>query len=321
MALTSQSSGTGPATVAFSVAANADSAHRSGTLTVAGQTLTVQQDGAAVACTYTIDPQSANATKDGGAGSFALTTATGCAWTAASQASWVTVTSPSSGTGSSTIAYSVGRNDQPQGRSGTISAGGRTFTVTQSGDAGACSYSVTPVEFAPCMVSTTMSSQITAPAGCSWTAAPSASWITVLSGASGTGSATISFKVEDNWTAPRRGTVMVRWPTPTAGQNLQVAQAGCSYAVTRDTFTFAASGGTATFDVFQQSEPYTCGGPLQNACVWSAVSDSSWIAITSSMPRAGDDRVSFTVQANPSSQSRSGTITVRDKVVRITQGG
>lgn len=113
---------------------------------------------------------------------------------------------------------------------------------------------------------------------------------------------------------------MVRWPTPTAGQNLRVSQAGCYYAVTRDTFTFAAGGGSGTFDVVQQSEPYTCGGPMQNACVWTAISDSAWLS-TSTTPRSGDDRVAFTVAPNGTAATRSGTITVRDKVVRITQGG
>jgi hypothetical protein len=282
--------------------------------------VTVEQEGAAVACSYAIDPQNATATKDGGPGSFAITTGATCAWTATSQASWLALTSAMSGSGSAAIAFTVARNDQPTGRSGTIVAGGRTFTVTQAGDAGACSYSVTPVEFSPCMSSTTLSSDVSAPTGCAWTAATSDAWITILGGATGSGSGTVRFKVDDNWTAPRRGTVMVRWPTPTAGQNLHVAQAGCTYAVSRDTITVAAAGAATSFDVLQQSDPYTCGGPLQNACLWTAVSDSSWIVITSSMPRTGDDRVSFTVQPNTSGATRSGTISVRDKIVRITQG-
>ncbi len=91
---------------------------------------------------------------------------------------------------------------------------------------------------------------------------------------------------------------MIRWPTPTAGQNLQVSQAGCHYGVSRDSLTFTAAGGTSTFDVVQQSEPYTCGGPLQNACVWTAVADSAWITVTGSMPRVGDDRVTVVVAPN-----------------------
>jgi hypothetical protein len=114
---------------------------------------------------------------------------------------------------------------------------------------------------------------------------------------------------------------MVRWPTPTAGQNVRVLQAGCLYAVSTAAVSVGAAGGPDRFEVLQHSVPNSCGGPLQNACQWSAHSDVSWITITTTMPQAGDNPVSFTVAANDSTSARSGTITVRDKVVRITQSG
>ena len=73
--------------------------------------------------------------------------------------------------------------------------------------------------------------------------------------------------------------------------------------------------------MFQQSLPNTCGGALQDRCVWSATTDVPWITITSPMPRMGDNPVAFTVAANGTGAARSGTITVKDKVVQITQGG
>lgn len=41
----------------------------------------------------------------------------------------------------------------------------------------------------------------------------------------------------------------------------------------------------------QSNDPISCGGPLQDACVWSAVSSAPWITITTPMPRAGDNPV------------------------------
>ena len=64
-----------------------------------------------------------------------------------------------------------------------------------------------------------------------------------------------------------------------------------------------------------------CGGATQDRCVWSAVADVPWITVTTGMPRTGDNPVSFTVGANPATDARVGTITVRDKVVLITQAG
>jgi hypothetical protein len=114
---------------------------------------------------------------------------------------------------------------------------------------------------------------------------------------------------------------MVRWPTPTLGQNVRVSQAGCHYGVSKNSVSFTATGGAGTFDVLQESDPNSCGGATQDACVWTAVSGVPWITITSSMPRVGDDPVSFTVAPNDAAAARSGTITVRDKVVQITQAG
>jgi hypothetical protein len=181
---------------------------------------------------------------------------------------------------------------------------------------------VAPIEFSPCMsVPFTMSSTVTTEPGCTWTAAAGAPWITVTAGQSGSGTGVVSFTVAENWEAPRHGVVMIRWPTVTAGQNLQVSQAGCYYAVSTSAINIPAAGGASRFDVIQQSDPITCGGATQSACRWTAQSDVPWITITTTMPQAGDNPVGFTVAANPGTTARIGRITVRDKVVQITQSG
>jgi hypothetical protein len=152
---------------------------------------------------------------------------------------------------------------------------------------------------------------------CTWTASADVSWLTV-STSGGTGTTTITLGFTDNYDAPREGTVMLRWPTATAGQNVHVSQAGCSYGVSKTAISFTATGGTGTFDVLQQSHPIECGGALQDRCVWTATSKASWVTITSPMPRTGDNPVAFVVAANPG-PARTTTIVVRDQVVTITQ--
>jgi hypothetical protein len=100
-----------------------------------------------------------------------------------------------------------------------------------------------------------------------------------------------------------------------------VAQAGCYYAVSTASISIAAAGGSGQFNVIQQSDPIQCGGATQDRCLWTAQADVPWITVTSSMPQAGDNPVSFTVAANPGPSARTGRITVRDKVVQITQSG
>lgn len=322
IAVTSGSSGTGSGTVAFTVASNAGTDSRSGGLTIGDRQVTISQDGVPpVSCTLDVSPSGAVHSKDSANGSFTVTTPAGCAWTASSAASWITIAPGSTaGAGSATVTYSVSRNSDTASRSATITVLDRQFAVTQSGDAGTCQYAVSPVQFSPCMTSPQMSAIVTAQSGCTWTSSSTDPWIEIVGGQSGSGSGTIAFRVADNWLAPRSGQILVRWPTVTAGQNIRIAQAGCSYAVTPASVAVSASGGSGAFDVYQQSDPYTCGGPLQNGCVWSAVSAVPWITVTSSMPRAGDDRVSFSVAPN-TGPARTGTITVRNQIVRVNQGG
>lgn len=321
--ITAGASGAGAGTVTVSVSVNTSADARTGTLTVAGQAITIRQNGV-VPCTWTLSPGGVSVSHDDHAGSFEVRTAAGCPWTAASNAAWLTIRSGAQGTGNGTVTYTIDRNAGTSGRTGLIRAGDQTFTVTQAGDAGACQYSVGPVEFSPCMTSPAMTATVTTGEACTWSATPDAAWITVINltgGQTGSGSGSVTFQVADNWSPPRTGLVMVRWPTVTAGQNLRVMQAGCSYAVSTTAITIGSAGGSGRFDVLQQSDPIGCGGPLQNACLWTATSDASWITISTAMPQTGDNPVSFVVTANPGATPRTGAITVRDKVVSITQAG
>src|SRR5207249_1960566 len=79
--------GSGNGTISYSVAPNTGAA-RSGTLTIAGQTFTIDQAAGAVACTYSLSPTSANVSGSSGTGSINVSAGSGCAWTAISNSSW-----------------------------------------------------------------------------------------------------------------------------------------------------------------------------------------------------------------------------------------
>jgi C1A family cysteine protease len=84
-------------------------------------------------CSYSVTPSSKSLGQPAGSGSVTVTTQGGCAWTAVSNAGWITVTSGASGTGNGTVDYSVTANAGAKARSGTLTIAGKTFTVTQAG--------------------------------------------------------------------------------------------------------------------------------------------------------------------------------------------
>lgn len=323
LTITGGASGTGNGVVSVTAQPNPDTAMRTGTLTVAGLTVTVVQAAAdpPTPCAFAITPTTATSTADGVRGTVAVSTTATCAWQVVQNAPWIRLVTGQSGTGPGTVEYAVDANPTAIPRTGTLTIAGLLFTLHQDGDVSACTYEVSPVQFQVCMTWSDRASQITTQDGCPWSAASTVDWITVAGAANRTGSGTLILQGEDNWLARRTGIVEVRWPAATAGQNIAVDQGGCSYAVTRPEIVVAAPGGTEQFEVWQQSDPIACGGPLQNACLWSAVSNVPWITVTTSMPRTGDDRVTLVVAVNPSSTPRVGTVTVRDKTVTVTQGG
>ncbi len=82
-------------------------------------------------CTYTITPTSQSFSADGGTGNVMVTAPGSCSWSATSNASWIMITAGSSGSGNSTVGYSVAVNNG-FARTGTITIGGQTFTITQT---------------------------------------------------------------------------------------------------------------------------------------------------------------------------------------------
>lgn len=83
-------------------------------------------------CTFTLSPNTQSFPSLGGTGTFNLTPSSPtCTWTAQSNASWILMSSATSGTGSRTLNYTVLNNTGPA-RDGTIIAGGQTFTVRQA---------------------------------------------------------------------------------------------------------------------------------------------------------------------------------------------
>ena len=122
--------GSGSGVARLSVASNTGS-QRTGSATVAGQTVTVTQAGAPTTCTYSLDPTTQSAAALGGNFSVQITTQSGCGWTAASQNGWIELTSSSTGTGSGGVNYRVAIG-LVSSRSGSIKISGQTLTVNQA---------------------------------------------------------------------------------------------------------------------------------------------------------------------------------------------
>ena len=131
--ITSGSSGTGNGKVDYTVPGNTNTTALSGTMTIAGQTFTVNQ--AAGGCTFKLSPKDGKFKAAGGSATVKVKpNFSDCAWTAVSNDSLYHDHGGSSGTGKGTVSYTVATNATTDVLTGTMTIGGETFTVTQSGE-------------------------------------------------------------------------------------------------------------------------------------------------------------------------------------------
>ncbi len=133
--ITEGASGIGNGTVHYTVPGNTNSTELTGTMTIAGQTVTVNQ--AAGGCTFSLSPKSANYSFIGivvGHSTVKVKAKlSNCAWTAVSNDSFITIIGATSGVGNGTVSYTVAENPNNNApRTGTITIGGETFTITEA---------------------------------------------------------------------------------------------------------------------------------------------------------------------------------------------
>jgi hypothetical protein len=177
------------------------------------------QTAEARTCSYSINPLSKSFTSRGGEGSVNVAAPNGCAWTATSNATWITFTSATSGTGNEIVDYVVRENLATTPRTATLTIAGQTYTVTQSGTSGGCTFTISPTIKSFARSGGAGSVSVTAGTGCSWSASSNASWITITSGSSATGNGVVSYSVSVNNSGfTRVGTMLI------AGKGFTVKQ-------------------------------------------------------------------------------------------------
>ncbi|HKR63691.1 MAG TPA: BACON domain-containing carbohydrate-binding protein [Thermoanaerobaculia bacterium] len=172
-------------------------------------------------CTYAVSPQSQSFGASGGSASVAVSTTASCAWSATSDASWLTITSGASGTGNGNVSYAVAANASTSSRTGTMTIAGRTVTITQGATTPSCSYTVTPLSRDFGAGGGSGSIDVSTQSGCAWTAVSNSPFLSITSGASGTGNGSVSYSVSANASvSSRTGTMTI------AGRTVTISQAG-----------------------------------------------------------------------------------------------
>lgn len=211
IAVTSSSSSAGSARVSFDVSANPSTEARTGTLTLAGKTVTVSQEGLWSQLFYdgTVFDETSNS------GWIDVQVEGDGDWTASSDADWLTLLD-TEGHGSGSVMFVVDDfNTTVASRTATVTIAGKTVTVTQRG----YELSIDPVVAEIGSNAGAGEIGISAPIGAVWEALVTADWITLVGGATGVGNGTLRYTVSDNTTGgTRTGKIVI------SGQEYTVTQ-------------------------------------------------------------------------------------------------
>ena len=300
--------GTGAGTISCSIAPLNEVATRQGSITIGDMTVTVFQYGRRMKLypvseardyyTHVIPIDVAG---------LALTT-----WDVTPNASWISVVDAGRGKGSDTVTIAIGENPSWRARSGTVTIGTETFTVTQEGR--------TDLEFSIDPVATTASVNganghiaVTGTPDLPWSVESKANWLTVLgSTASGSGNGNVFYTASPNSTLlERTGTIVI---TP-ADKSLQpvthtVRQPGAVAVLSPAGYTFEADGEAADLTI-----------TVPGAVEWSIDESLDWLSVQGSLSRVGSGTVTLQALPNNTVFSRSGTVRIAERDITVTQKG
>jgi hypothetical protein len=303
LSVTAGASRVGSASFTFAYEANPLAAPRVGSLLVAGYTFQVNQAG--VTCAFTLGSTAAAVESGGGAVSVPVgANAIDCAWTAASQVPWITVTAGTAGTGAGTVQLAIAPNALSATRIGTVSIGGQTFSVTQAGVT--CSYQVTPSAAGFGAPGGGGEALVTANAAdCAWQSTTTTPWLSTVGPAGGTGHGVLRYAVAANpLSATRTGGFTI------GGQTLAITQTGvaCAFALQPSAVTASANGGTVQTTLVASAAD----------CAWAVTGRVAWLQ-PSPGAGAGTRAVDVAVAANGDVVPRAGTVTLGGQTLIVNQ--
>jgi hypothetical protein len=295
--------------VSIAIAENPSYKSRTGTVTIGTETFTVTQGGR-TDLVFTISPEKSTASVEGANALLAVSATPDLPWTAKSNANWMTLFgNTAGGAGNGNIVYSVSPQSTLYDRTGTITVTPdansgmptRTHAVTQP--AAVSALSISGYEFEAmgeaCSVNVELSDIV------QWEIVENLDWLTVNGATSHVGPSQVVLQATANETIyPRSGTVKI------AEKTFTVTQKGRGVEVEYETKLFGTDGGSDSISIHPDGE-----------VSWTAVaSDPTWSTIYASSSGSGDGEVMYIVSPYVGNgEARTGTITVGDKVVYITQ--
>jgi len=301
-------SGMGTSNVTYILEANPYIVGRTGTVLVAGELFTlIQAASPGGPCVYVISPKSRSHGYGAASNYVRVSVPAGCFWTVQNTNTWISILPGFSGVANDDVGYLVDANPSMMSRTGVVTVANQIFTVRQDG--APCTIAIAPKSRMHGYAGSSNFVRVPLPNECAWSVQNTNSWLTIVPGYSGLGSADVGYIVASN------GVMLARTGIVTiASQSFTVTQSGftnvCTYSIQPDR---RMHGYGATSNVISVT-----AGP---ACTWFVQNTNSWITLLSNNSGTGTGSVTYAVSANLSAGDRTGMVMVADQMVTLSQRG
>jgi hypothetical protein len=283
-----------------------------------GGTTTEQVIGPTAArCQLTLTPSSPVLPASGSTVLLDVAATRDCAWTAASDAPWLTV-NPTSGQGPGAVSVVAAANAQPSARTAGVAVNDTRVTVSQ--EPAPCRFELGDQSARVEFEGGRLSVRVITMDGCEWRVSGAVGWVQVLT-PSGAGSGTVDVGVNRN-DGPERSVTLsiagnsfvlvqdgVRSATPpNPSPNPTPSPSTCSFSIDPEAATIRSAAGQGSVRVL--TEP---------GCSWTAATSTPWISLQRS-GGSGPESLTYQFFANSSTVSgRSGSIAVAGRTHGVTQ--
>lgn len=302
-------SGAGAGSVTYQVAPYNEVATRQGTLTVAGNTFTVFQYGRRMK----LEPVSTTYNYETHVIPITVNALDITQWSVTPNNSWISVVDAGNGHGGDLVTIAIAENPSYKARTGTVTIGSETFTVTQQGRPTAMlDFCVSPVNTTASVNGANGMVSVMATPDLPWTATSGVNWITIYAAtANDAGNGNVVYSASPNPTLFERTGIVTVTPESASGMAAKthtVTQPAAASSLSLSGYEFAASG-----------EPCSVEVSVANIVEWRVDESLDWITVNGSTSRTGPGTVVLQAAANNTIYPRSGTVMIAGKTFSVSQ--
>ena len=303
----SPTSGSGEGFVTVTAAPWHEVSTRSGTVTIAGNAFTVFQYGSRMKLgSYASQHDWHAAVIPIQVDALATTE-----WSVTPNKSWISVVDAGNGKGGDTVTIALGENPSYLARTGTVTIGTETYTVSQAGRTDLV-FSLSPTETTASVNGANGLIAVSATPDLPWSASSDAYWVTLYEATrKGAGNANIVYSVSPQSTLYERTATITVTPEAASGmiaKTQRITQSAATSSLSLQGYEFEAAGEAVSLEV-----------TVSNIVEWQVVNNLDWLTLSGSSSRVGPGTVTLSAVENNSVYPRSGTVKIAERTFKVSQ--